>query len=302
MLINIRLGTASRITLMNFCKTSPGCIFSCCEIENQTSSSTILLLSSSYGWVTDYGKPDCQAAKNMAKQSAATSAEWLAGNSRNRYPTVVRTVHIRRFIGVYCIDRWPFVVWGDEQEPRYNRILIILNSHSIAGREPICCRQATNLLFFPLWLHKKPVKPQVDTFKYWWPRSSEIQVVAPNAVYPIYYILCIDEPFSRSSRSGTFFWVLNSYNFCIEPNPYMQCFDKREVNLISYFLSRCFSERYRDRDSSTLTQHGFTTVAELSYTPSQEEKTWDAELVVATGRKTWKTLRGRGEAVWPPIL
>ena len=45
-----------------------------------------------------------------------------------------------------------------------------------------------------------------------------------------------------------------------------------------------------------------TTVDELSYTPSQEEKTRDAEQIVATGRKSWKTLRGKGEAVWPPIL
>ena len=45
-----------------------------------------------------------------------------------------------------------------------------------------------------------------------------------------------------------------------------------------------------------------TTVDELSYTPPQEEKTRDAEQAVATGRKTWKALKGKGEAVWPPLL
>ena len=53
-------------------------------------------------------------------------------------------------------------------------------------------------------------------------------------------------------------------------------------------------------------QHGFigmsTTVDELSHTALQEEKTCDAEQVVATGRKSSKTLRGKGEAVWPPLL
>ncbi|KAF8804881.1 hypothetical protein BYT27DRAFT_7106114 [Phlegmacium glaucopus] len=58
--------------------------------------------------------------------------------------------------------------------------------------------------------------------------------------------------------------------------------------------------------SASPQQHGFvclsTTLDELSYTPSQEEKTRDAEQIVATGRKSWKTLRGKGEAVWPPLL
>lgn len=58
--------------------------------------------------------------------------------------------------------------------------------------------------------------------------------------------------------------------------------------------------------SASSQQHEFvcmsTTVDELSYTPSQEEKTRDAEQIVATGRKSWKTLRGKGEAVWPPLL
>ncbi|KAF9478326.1 hypothetical protein BDN70DRAFT_880094 [Pholiota conissans] len=45
-----------------------------------------------------------------------------------------------------------------------------------------------------------------------------------------------------------------------------------------------------------------TTVADLSYTPSEEEKSRDAAQFVATGRKSWKTLKGKGEAVWPPLL
>lgn len=45
-----------------------------------------------------------------------------------------------------------------------------------------------------------------------------------------------------------------------------------------------------------------TTVDDLSYTPSEEEKYRDAAQFVATGRKSWKTLKGKGEAVWPPLL
>jgi transcriptional enhancer factor len=71
---------------------------------------------------------------------------------------------------------------------------------------------------------------------------------------------------------------------------------------------KMFPERYSSPSTSDAQsqQHGYicmsTTVDELSYTPSQEEKTRDAEQVVATGRKSWKTLKGRGEAVWPPLL
>ncbi|KAF9069000.1 hypothetical protein BDP27DRAFT_1421426 [Rhodocollybia butyracea] len=58
--------------------------------------------------------------------------------------------------------------------------------------------------------------------------------------------------------------------------------------------------------SSTPKPHvGFiamSTVEDLSYTPSAEEKTRDAAQIVATGRRSWKTLKGRGEAVWPPHL
>ncbi|PPQ67637.1 hypothetical protein CVT24_002858 [Panaeolus cyanescens] len=45
-----------------------------------------------------------------------------------------------------------------------------------------------------------------------------------------------------------------------------------------------------------------TTVDDLSYTPSEEEKYRDAEQVSITGRRSWKTLKGKGEAVWPPIV
>ena len=45
-----------------------------------------------------------------------------------------------------------------------------------------------------------------------------------------------------------------------------------------------------------------TTVDDLSYTPSAEERSRDAAQFVATGRKSWKTLKGGGEAVWPPLL
>ncbi|THV07230.1 hypothetical protein K435DRAFT_742211 [Dendrothele bispora CBS 962.96] len=45
-----------------------------------------------------------------------------------------------------------------------------------------------------------------------------------------------------------------------------------------------------------------STVDDLSYTPSAEEKTRDAAQIVATGRRSWKTLKGKGEAVWPPHL
>ena len=43
-------------------------------------------------------------------------------------------------------------------------------------------------------------------------------------------------------------------------------------------------------------------VADLAYDPSKEEQARDAAQVVATGRKSWKTLKGRAEAVWPPML
>ena len=67
-------------------------------------------------------------------------------------------------------------------------------------------------------------------------------------------------------------------------------------------------ERYSNLSTSDAQsqQHGFictsTTVDEFSYTPSQEEKSRDAEQVGATGRKSWRTLRGKREAVWPPLL
>ncbi|ESK93964.1 hypothetical protein Moror_12921 [Moniliophthora roreri MCA 2997] len=45
-----------------------------------------------------------------------------------------------------------------------------------------------------------------------------------------------------------------------------------------------------------------STVDDLSYTPSAEEKDRDAAQIIATGRRSWKTLKGKGEAVWPPHL
>ncbi|TFK36637.1 TEA/ATTS domain family-domain-containing protein [Crucibulum laeve] len=58
--------------------------------------------------------------------------------------------------------------------------------------------------------------------------------------------------------------------------------------------------------SSSQKQHqGFicmSTVADLSYTPSEEERSRDAAQIAATGRRSWKTLKGKGEAVWPPLL
>ena len=66
------------------------------------------------------------------------------------------------------------------------------------------------------------------------------------------------------------------------------------------------SENHRGSSSTGVKQnYGFlmsTTVDDLSYTPSAEERSRDAAQFVATGRKSWKTLRGGGEAVWPPHL
>jgi len=45
-----------------------------------------------------------------------------------------------------------------------------------------------------------------------------------------------------------------------------------------------------------------TTVDDLSYTPSDDQRSRDAAQIEATGRKSWKTIQGKGEAVWPPIL
>ena len=45
-----------------------------------------------------------------------------------------------------------------------------------------------------------------------------------------------------------------------------------------------------------------TSVTDFSYSPSEEEKTRNAAQIAATGRRNWKTLRGKGEAVWPPHL
>lgn len=58
-------------------------------------------------------------------------------------------------------------------------------------------------------------------------------------------------------------------------------------------------------DSSTASRQfqGFLcTMDDLSYAPSDEQRQRDAAQVDVTGRRTWKTLKGKGEAVWPPIL
>jgi len=43
-------------------------------------------------------------------------------------------------------------------------------------------------------------------------------------------------------------------------------------------------------------------VDDLSYTPSEQEKSRDAAQNIATGRRSWKTLKGKREAVWSPLL
>ncbi|KAF9533897.1 hypothetical protein CPB83DRAFT_414540 [Crepidotus variabilis] len=61
-----------------------------------------------------------------------------------------------------------------------------------------------------------------------------------------------------------------------------------------------------DCSKSNLSSEDFlctsTTIADLSYTPSAKEKFRDDGHLVDTGRRSWKTLKGRGEAVWPPFL
>jgi hypothetical protein len=43
-------------------------------------------------------------------------------------------------------------------------------------------------------------------------------------------------------------------------------------------------------------------IADLTYDPSEEEQARDAAQAVATGRKSYKTMRDKAEAVWPPML
>ena len=45
-----------------------------------------------------------------------------------------------------------------------------------------------------------------------------------------------------------------------------------------------------------------STVDDLSYTPSEEQKSRDRAQIQATGRRSWKTLKGKAEAVWSPEL
>jgi hypothetical protein len=56
--------------------------------------------------------------------------------------------------------------------------------------------------------------------------------------------------------------------------------------------------------SALSTDNGFIrmTVDDLSYTPSAEEVTRHADQRIATGRRSWRMLKGKAEAVWPPNL
>ena len=85
----------------------------------------------------------------------------------------------------------------------------------------------------------------------------------------------------QNSASGFF---TNSQNIVITGGTFVQV-----------FLLCCVIEI--DRTYQILNIRG-----EPAYTPPQDKKTRDAEQVVATGRKIWKTLRRKGEAVWPPLL
>jgi hypothetical protein len=97
--------------------------------------------------------------------------------------------------------------------------------------------------------------------------------------------------------------MINTYFICQIVNVHGEQHEASGRKSPGPLRSKGETERYSNAQSQ---QHGYicmsTTVDDLSYTPSQEEKTRDAEQVVATGRKSWKTLKGRGEAVWPPLL
>jgi hypothetical protein len=43
-------------------------------------------------------------------------------------------------------------------------------------------------------------------------------------------------------------------------------------------------------------------VDDLSYPLACDDRTKDAVNTIVSGRKSWKTLKGKGEAVWPPYL
>lgn len=40
----------------------------------------------------------------------------------------------------------------------------------------------------------------------------------------------------------------------------------------------------------------------LDYSLAPDDRTRDAVHTIVSGRKSWKTLKGKGEAVWPPYL
>ena len=65
------------------------------------------------------------------------------------------------------------------------------------------------------------------------------------------------------------------------------------------------AERYSapsNSDAKCQKQEFISMCPSADETPSHEERTRNAEQVVATGTKSWKTLRRKGEAVWPPLL
>jgi hypothetical protein len=43
-------------------------------------------------------------------------------------------------------------------------------------------------------------------------------------------------------------------------------------------------------------------VNDFHYNPSEAQKILDAQQILATGRKSYKTRKGTAEAVWPPEL
>ena len=55
--------------------------------------------------------------------------------------------------------------------------------------------------------------------------------------------------------------------------------------------------------SSALTDYvRMSAVDDLSYPLVGDDRTRDAVHTIVSGRKSWKTLKGKGEAVWPPYL
>ena len=66
-----------------------------------------------------------------------------------------------------------------------------------------------------------------------------------------------------------------------------------------WFPSRPTDSKLRNEQMTFIT---LSTVDDLSYTPSEEQKSRDRAQIQATGRRSWKTLKGKAEAVWSPEL